>query len=60
MRLSHADPDSDAADDGGLLFTPGLMLYVTGKNKIGFNVDVYSPQTGDTEWSFKLQSFLYF
>jgi hypothetical protein len=60
VRLSFADPNGDGADDGAVIFTPGLMLYVQGKNKIGFNVDVFSPQTGDTEYSFKLQAFLYF
>ena len=60
LRLSHGDPDTDVADDGGLVFTPGLMFYLMGKNKIGLNVDVWSPQTGDTEYSLKLQSFLYF
>ncbi len=59
-RVSFADGDGDTADDGAVIFTPGLMLYVGGKNKIGFNVDVFSPQTGDTEYSFKVQSFLYF
>lgn len=59
-RVSWADPDTATDDDAGVLFTPGLMLYVTGKNKIGANVDVYSPQGGDTEWSLKLQTFLYF
>lgn len=60
FRLSYADPDTDAASDGGLVLTPGLMLYVLGKNKVGFNVDVWKPQSGDTQYSFKLQSFLYF
>lgn len=60
LRLSYGDPDRVAADDGGVVFTPGLMLYVSGRNKIGFNVDVWSPQTGKTEHSLKVQSYLYF
>lgn len=60
LRVSWADPDGDAADDGGLVFTPGLMVYVSGRSKIGFNVDVWSPQQGDTERSLKVQSYLYF
>lgn len=60
LRVSWGDPDFDLDDDGGLVLTPGLMLYVSGKNKIGANVDVWSPQTGDTEYSLKIQSFLYF
>ena len=59
-RVSFADPNGDEDDDGAVIFTPGLMLYVQGKNKIGFNLDVFSPQTGDTEYSFKVQAFLYF
>lgn len=59
-RVSWGDPDTDIDDDGGVLFTSGLMLYVVGRNKIGFNWDIYSPQTGDTESSFKFQTFLYF
>lgn len=60
LRVSWADPNRDAADDGGVIFTPGLMLYVSGRNKIGFNWDVWSPQTGKSEHSLKVQSFLYF
>jgi hypothetical protein len=59
-RLSFADPNRDGDDDGAVIFTPGLMLYVQGKNKIGFNVDIFSPQAGDTEYSMKVQAFLYF
>jgi hypothetical protein len=59
-RLSWADPDTDTDDDGGMLITPGLMFYMSGRTKIGLNVDVYAPQTGDTEYSFKAQTFLYF
>ena len=59
-RLSYGDPDTAAASDGGVLFTPGVMLYILGRNKIGANFDVYSPQTGDKEFSFKVQTFLYF
>jgi hypothetical protein len=59
-RLSVADPDTGMDDDGGLVFTPGLMFYFVGKNKVGLNVDVWSPQAGDTEYSLKLQTFLYF
>lgn len=60
MRVSWADPDGDAKEDGGTVFTPGFMLYVSGKNKVGFNLDVWAPQAGDTEYSLKVQSFLYF
>ncbi len=59
-RLSYADPNGDGDEDGAWIVTPGLMFYVQGKNKIGFNVDVFRPQAGDTEYSFKMQAFLYF
>lgn len=59
-RISWGDPDSDGVDDGGLLLTPGIMFYVLGRSKVGANLDIYSPQTGDTEMSLKLQTFLYF
>ena len=59
-RVSYADPDNATAADVAVIFTPGLMLYVQGKNKIGFNVDGLSPRTGTTEFSFKMQAFLYF
>jgi hypothetical protein len=60
MRVSYADPDGDTADDGALIYTPGLMLYIQGKNKIGLNLDVYSRQTGGTDYSLKMQAFLHF
>ncbi len=60
VRLSMGDPNTNLDSDGGTVFTPGLMFYFAGKNKIGTNVDIYSPQAGDTEFSFKIQTFLYF
>jgi hypothetical protein len=60
LRLSYGDPDTGASDDGGLLVTPGIVLYVLGRNRIGFNFDYYAPQTGSDEFSFKVQSYLYF
>jgi hypothetical protein len=60
FRISSGDPNTDVDDDAGLVFTPGAMLYIQGRNKIGFNVDFWSPETGDSEWSLKVQSFLYF
>jgi len=59
-RISWADPDMDTDDDQGLLITPGFMVYIMGRSKIGANMDIYSPAVGDKEFSFKIQSFLYF
>ena len=61
LRVSWADADRDQADDAGVLLTPGLMLYFAGKNGLAGNLDFYSPEGGqDAEWSFKVQSFIYF
>jgi hypothetical protein len=61
FRLSWADPDRDVEDAGGLLLTPGVMLYFEGRNGVSVNLDSYSPD-GDrgSEWSLKAQAFLYF
>ncbi|MGI9626089.1 MAG: porin [Longimicrobiales bacterium] len=59
-RVSWGDPSTDVNDDGGLLLTPGVFLYVLGRNRIGANIDVYSPQTGDTDFGLKIQTYLYF
>lgn len=59
-RVSWGDPDTDASDDEGLLFTPGLVIHFTGRNKIALNVDIWSPSQGNTEWSLKVQSYLHF
>ena len=60
FRVSWADPNTDAASAGGWLFTPGVALRLTGRNMLVANVDVWSPAAGDSEWSFKFQSFLHF
>ena len=59
-RISWGDPDTNTADDAAWLITPGLSLFVSGRNKIGTNLDIYLPQEGDSEMSFKVQAFLYF
>ncbi len=59
-RVSWGDPDRDAADAAGLLLTPGVFLYVAGKNRIGANLDIYSTESLPTEFSFKLQTYLYY
>ena len=59
-RVSWGDPDLDVSPDTGLLFTPGLVLHFTGRNKIAVNWDYWRPATGPTAWSLKVQSYLYF
>jgi hypothetical protein len=59
-RLSYGDPNTGRDNDGGLLVTPGLMFYVTGRSRIGANLDIYSPQTGDMEFAFQVQTTLYY
>ena len=59
-RVSVGDPSRDTDDDGGVLLTPGFMLYLLGKNKIGVNLDYYMPGTGDDVFSFRVGTFLYF
>lgn len=63
VRASWGDPNRGEGDDSGFLVTPGLFLYVKGKNRIGANLDIYrSYLSGSetTEFSFKLQTYLYY
>ncbi len=59
-RVSWGDPDTEANDDEGLLFTPGLVAFFGGRNKLAINADIWSPSQGDTELSVKVQSYLHF
>ncbi len=59
-RVSWGNPNTSAPQDGGLLVTPGLVWYVSGRNKFAANVDVWHPQQGATEWGLKVQSYLFF
>ncbi len=58
-RLSWSDPALGEAADGGWLLTPGIVLHFTGRNKLAANVDWWR-SSGVTEWSLKIQSYLYF
>lgn len=60
LRVSLGDPDTAVDSNGATVFTPGLMFYFEGKNKIGANLDFYSPHAGESELSLKVQTFLYF
>lgn len=60
FRVSWGDPNTDLDDDEGLLFTTGAAFFFTGRNKIAANIDIWSPTTGNTEYSLKLQSYIHF
>jgi hypothetical protein len=60
LRLSFGDPDRDTAADGGWLVTPGAFAYITGRNRLGVNLDIWKPQVGETEVSLKAQAYLHF
>ena len=60
LRVGYADANTDGVDDAGTLLTPGLMFYFGGRNKMGANMDIYRPQAGPTEYSLKIQTYLYF
>ncbi len=60
VRVSLADPDTKVSADGAVLVTPGLMLYLGGRNKIGANLDVYAPRAGHAERSLRVQTYLSF
>jgi len=62
FRASYADPDSDTDDDAGILLTPGVQLFLIGRNKLALNLDVFLPQNSDldTEYSIKAQSSVHF
>ncbi len=60
-RVSYADPNTDADDDHGLLFTPGIVAHFVGRNKVALNLDIYKPgDDRDAEYSVKLMSYLHF
>ena len=59
-RASWGDPHRGGAADAGLLLTPGLFLYVKGRNRIGVNLDVYRDGSGHAEYSLKLQTYLHY
>lgn len=59
-RVSWGDPDRGAPADTGMVVTPGLFLYVKGKNRIGVNLDIYDHGPDSMQYSFKLQTYLYY
>jgi hypothetical protein len=63
VRVSWADPNTDdnkgGMNDAGLVITPGFDFVTNPRNRLAINVDIYSPEKGDTEFSTKVQSYLY-
>ena len=62
LRASWGDPDADADADEGLLVTPGINLYFTGRNRLMLNGDVYLPSGDglDTQFGLVAQLQVYF
>lgn len=60
LRVSWGDPDRDATDDEGLLVTPGLNAYFTGRNRVMLNADVYVPSQPGLETQYGLRAQLQF
>lgn len=59
-RISWGDPNGDLDNDGGTLLTPGFMVYFKERTRIGAALDIWNPQNGDTEYSFKVQTYVWF
>jgi hypothetical protein len=61
LRLSWATTeDGEDAEGEAILLTPGISLYLSGKNWIGVNLDRYDPDSAPSEWSLKVQAFAFF
>jgi hypothetical protein len=59
-RVSWGNPDTATPQDGGLLVTPGIVWFVSGRNKFAANMGVWHPQQGVTELGLKVQPYLFF
>ena len=63
VRVGWTDPNTDDAkggmDDAGLLITPGFDFVNDSRNRIAINVDIFKPETGDTEFGTKVQTYMY-
>ena len=62
LRASWADPDTDVSDDEGLLLTPGVNMYFSGRNRFMVNGEAYVPSASgvDTQYSLVAQFQIYF
>jgi hypothetical protein len=59
-RVSWGDPNGDKEDDSGTLLSPGFMVYFKQRTRVGTSLDVWTPQTGNTEYSLKVQLYVWF
>lgn len=61
-RASWADPNDDVDEDDGLLLTPGVNLYVFGRNRIMAGWDLYLPAADalEAQNGFRAQAQVYF
>lgn len=61
LRVSWARTENaEQANVSGLVFTPGFMVWLAGWNGIAANMDLYRTTNDETEWSFKMQAFMFF
>lgn len=61
-RASWGDPSDQVEGDEGLLLTPGMNLYILGRNRLMLNWDVYLPaeQAIDGASALRAQANVYF
>ena len=61
LRAGWTTTDSaEGADYRAVVFTPGVSLYIEGKNWVGLNLDWYDTNGTGSNWSLKTQAFVYF
>ena len=61
-RASYGDPRRDLDDDSAWLFTPGINLYFTGRNRLMLNWDFFNPSADrfTSENALRAQAQVYF
>lgn len=61
-RASWGDPNDEIEGDDGVLLTPGITLYVFGRNRIMGNWDIYLPAADalETQHALRAQAQVYF
>lgn len=62
LRVSWADPNRDLDNDEGLLLTPGVNMYFSGRNRFMVNAEAYMPSADnvDTQFGLVAQFQVYF